>query len=338
MQSEDIDYAILWETWLDKVPTLIDSNYDLYQTTLSKYQGVCIITRKDWVQKCYINKEPYLIAIQTRNNNRSHFVIGAYFKEQMKLKILESLWTLLKRIRIKHLNPVITVFGDLNTDKNFTIDLIENKTKLKANNTNKTSITRTQARRDKLSTSTLDYFLSNEKIELFRVIGKAGSDHMPITMKIRLNGIMTKRQKCIRIARKRIPKTEEIKEILKNKEWPSKIDLNVTKKLCQFKLNIRPTIKIQEWANKILKLKSWEDARIDIKADLSKSFQEYVKDLDLWWIKDSAKFYKIINSLLKYKVRGKIVKGIWDGDEILFGKQKREKVKLYLEELLDQIQ
>ena len=55
--------------------------------------------------------------------------------------------------------------------------------------------------------------------------------------------------------------------------------------------------------------------------------------MDLWWIKDSAKFYKIINSLLKYKVRGKYVKGIWDGDEILFGKQKREKVKLYLEEL-----
>ena len=102
MQSEEIDYTILWETWLDKVPTLIDPKYDLYQTTFSKYQGVCIITWKDWVQKCYINKEPYLIAIQTRNNNRPHFVIGAYFKEQMKLKILESLWTLLKRIRIKH--------------------------------------------------------------------------------------------------------------------------------------------------------------------------------------------------------------------------------------------
>ena len=166
MQIEDIDNTILLETWLDKVPILIDPNYDLYQTTFSKYQGVCIITRKDWVQKCYINKEPYRIAIQTRNNKRSHFVIGAYFKEQMKLKILKSLWTLLKRIRIKHLNPVITVFGNLNTDKNFTIDLIENKTKLKANYTNKTSITRTQARRDKLSTSTLDYFLSSEKIEI----------------------------------------------------------------------------------------------------------------------------------------------------------------------------
>ena len=105
---------------------------------------------------------------------------------------------------------------------------------------------------------------------------------MPITMKIRLNGIMAKSQKCIRIARKRIPKTEEIKEILKNKEWPSKIDLNTTKKVCQFELNIRPTIKIQEWANKILKWKSWEDASIDIKAALSKSFQKYVKDLDLW--------------------------------------------------------
>ena len=40
MENENIDYAIICETWLDKVPTLIDSNYEVYQTIFSKHQGV----------------------------------------------------------------------------------------------------------------------------------------------------------------------------------------------------------------------------------------------------------------------------------------------------------
>ena len=62
---------------------------------------------------------------------------------------------------------------------------------------------------------------------------------------------------------------------------------------------------------------------------MSKNFQDYVKDLDLLRTKDTTKIYRIVNNLLKYKVRGKIVKGILEGNVILFGKEKRNKVKQY---------
>ena len=44
-------------------------------------------------------------------------------------------------------------------------------------------------------------------------------------------------------------------------------------------------------------------------------------------------FYRIVNSILKYKVKGKIVKGIQEGDIILLGKEKQKKIKLYFDEI-----
>ena len=67
MKNENIDYAIIWETWLDKIPTLIDPDYEIYQTVFSKHQGVWILVRKGWAQKWYTKNEPYMIAIQTKN-------------------------------------------------------------------------------------------------------------------------------------------------------------------------------------------------------------------------------------------------------------------------------
>ena len=66
---------------------------------------------------------------------------------------------------------------------------------------------------------------------------------------------------------------------------------------------------------------------------LSTGFQEYIKNLDLLRTSDIAKLYKIINSLLKYKVKGKVVKGIKVENEILPGKNKRELVKQYYKEI-----
>ena len=143
MENENIDYAIICETWLDKVPTLIDSNYEVYQTIFSKHQGVWILARKGWAQRWYTSKEPYLIAIQTRNQGKEHFVIGVYLKEEIKEKILESLCKLIHRIRIKHLNPIITWYGDFNSNKKFNIETIEKKTELKAIKINKLTVTRT---------------------------------------------------------------------------------------------------------------------------------------------------------------------------------------------------
>ena len=210
--------------------------------------------------------------------------------------------------------------------------MIEGKTKLKTIKDNKLSITRIQKRNEEISYSTLYYFQSSWKIEKFEIVGKANSDHLPMTVSINIKWMWIK-NKNILITRNVIPSTEEIKDLLKSKDWPSKIDIEATKKICQKKLNIRPTINIQECANQILEIKSRKDAAIDIKTAMSKNFQDYVKDLDLLKTKDTAKFCRKVNNFLKYKVRGKIVKGILEGDVILSGKEKRNKVKQYFSDI-----
>ena len=55
---------------------------------------------------------------------------------------------------------------------------------------------------------------------------------------------------------------------------------------------------------------------------MSDTFKNYVKDPDLWRTYHSARFSRVVNSILKFKVRGKIVKGIQEGDIILLGKEK----------------
>ena len=46
MNSENTGYVIICETWLTNIPTLIDPNYEIFQTAFSKHQGVWIISRK----------------------------------------------------------------------------------------------------------------------------------------------------------------------------------------------------------------------------------------------------------------------------------------------------
>ena len=98
---------------------MIDPNYEIFQTTFSKHQGVWIISRKGWTQRWYTNKDPYMIAIQTKNQGKIHLVIGVYCKEITKEKILESLCKLLHRIKIKYSNPIIQNMDTLILIKTF---------------------------------------------------------------------------------------------------------------------------------------------------------------------------------------------------------------------------
>ena len=66
---------------------------------------------------------------------------------------------------------------------------------------------------------------------------------------------------------------------------------------------------------------------------MSETFKNYVKDLDIWRTYDSARFYRVVNSILKYKIREKFVKGTQEGYIILLGKKKQKKVKLYFDEI-----
>lgn len=58
-------------------------------------------------------------------------VIGIYMRNNQKEKVLEELIKIRQRIRRKYNKPNIIVDGDFNTNNNWSIKLIENRTKLK---------------------------------------------------------------------------------------------------------------------------------------------------------------------------------------------------------------
>ena len=115
--------------------------------------------------------------------------------------------------------------------------------------------------------------------------------------------------------------------ILKNPDclvksnWPNKSLLKDD--LCFTKRLIRPVIKIQKKANPIIAENwNWSEKLLKIR-DLTKAdFKEYMKKLDLSLYEDSQSFYKILNSIVRYRNKGKIVRGIRLGEEIIFGQQK----------------
>ena len=111
------------------------------------------------------NNDPYIIWVQSRNEKSEWFVIGAYFKENAKGKILDQLKHLINRIRKTHPNTSIFLFGDFNIWKNFNINLIETSLKLKVDEINKNLITRMQNTKGELKLSTLDLFISTEQFE-----------------------------------------------------------------------------------------------------------------------------------------------------------------------------
>ena len=81
------EYIVLWETWLNKKPTTIDTRYDIHRTIDADHQGVMILTKKNLVVKTYINEEPYLIAVEI-TYNETIFIVEVYMKEEKKVEIL----------------------------------------------------------------------------------------------------------------------------------------------------------------------------------------------------------------------------------------------------------
>ena len=151
------DHIIIWETWLENKPTGINSLYEVFQTKYSKYQSVWIISRKNTTRKIYTNNEQFIIATEIKTREYPHFVIGVYFQQNEK-KIFEQLNKHIKIINLIYKNPEIILFWDLNPDLDFTPELIEKTLKLKLSEWNKYLTTREQMIKDKLNTSTFDYY------------------------------------------------------------------------------------------------------------------------------------------------------------------------------------
>ena len=181
----------------------------------------------------YINDEPYLLCTQTKKGASIFFIIGAYFKENIKTNILSQLTHLLNRIRKTYTNPTIFIFEDFNLDKKFDIDLIEETLKIKIDEKNKNLITRTQTVKGKKVASTLDLFLTTESLETIQTLDKNSSDHFPLLIKTKIPLKETKRAKTIKIIERNYTDSMVIEKIMKNKEWPTITDLPKTKQLVQ---------------------------------------------------------------------------------------------------------
>ena len=125
------------------------------------------------------NNNPYIIWVQCRNEKSEWFVIGAYFKENAKGKILDQFKNLKNSIR-KNSSKHFNIW------KNFNINLIETSLKLKVDDRNKNLITRMQNTKGKLKSNTLNLFISTEQFETIEKFDKNLSDHFPILISTKI--------------------------------------------------------------------------------------------------------------------------------------------------------
>ena len=257
IELHDPDFVIIWETWLDHKPNLIDNRFDIFQTKFCKHQGVCILAKRNKVIQMYTNNEPYIIWVKVKGNKSNYYIIGAYFKENVKAKIIEQIRHLLNRIRKSQTNPTIFLFGDFNMDKRFNSDLIKEKLKLKIDERNKQMITRTQLMKGKIASSTLDLFISTETLERIETLDKASSDHFPILIETKLIAKNQNKKKIIKLFKRVKVEENELNKLLENKSWPTETNSSKNRQLLHKEIMLRPTVKMQDEANKIFN-KNWE--------------------------------------------------------------------------------
>ena len=250
-------------------------------------------------------------------------------KEGAKQVILEQLKNLLSRIRRKYQNPNIIVYGDFNTNQNWSIKKIEIITQLSWAKSNKVLITREQTRKDKWLKSTLDYFLASGKIENIHTVEKGDSDHIPMIAKIQLNRANGGKQKDYIYWTEHTTSEERLDKLI-NSSWPENTEQSIN--LFKKKLVIRPVIKLQNKANDIINENTnWIDKNIKLSDLRRKDFIEYVSYLNMNNKEDKKRFFKILNSIIKYKVKGRLVRGITSEDKILYGKWRDAHVKSHFE-------
>ena len=159
----------------------MDKRYDAYRTVDAPHQGVWIMTKKDLVKRCFKNDEPYMIALDMNIPNT--YLIGIYVNDSKREEIIDQLWTLLNRIRRKHDESNIIVLWDMNTGNKMNIKQIEKKTRLKWSDENIRINAREQIRKDTMIVSTLDYFITSNKIWEMRTIQSQLSNHKPLIAK-----------------------------------------------------------------------------------------------------------------------------------------------------------
>ena len=328
IESYKPDIFILCETWLSKPPTLLDKRFDIYRTVDSPHQGVWILARKGLVVKSYINNEPFIIAVQLESKQGT-FVIDTYLKE--KAVILDQLRNLIVRIR-KYWKPQIIIFGDFNTNSNLKINQIETITGLKNSGKNCKLITREQQRKSNISKSKLDYFLSSTEITEIEAIELNVSDHKPIIANIANWEISNKIWRKYIYSSEYKASEENITKLLQT-GWPNE-NSEQTKRLMQNKLTLRSVIKLQDRSTTMLKENTKWELQVTKLIDLRKEdFINTMKTLNMNSKVDRSRFHNTLNWIFKFKVKGKIVKGIKTEEGIIHGREKDKLIKIYFEKL-----
>ena len=163
-------------------------------------------------------------------------------------------------------------------------------------------------------------------------LNKNDSDYYQLLINLQITRKTTKSKWQIAYSKLELNK-DTIHSILENKDWPTTTHPNRNKNTLFRKYTLRPTVKLQSETNKIFKQNiKWETKQIQLKDAWKESFKENVANLYLKYKLDSSKFNKIINSLLRYKTRGTIIKGIEKEGKIMIGNTMTQIIKEYFEQ------
>ena len=333
LQKYKPDWILVWETWLNKDLYITQPEYEWIQTKAARHQGAWIIIKRNCTKRIYKNNEPYIIAVKAQIKNRRIFLISAYFKENKKWQILDNVKEIIDGIRRAFKNPNIILYGDFNTDNSkFKISKIEKYLRLESKIDNK-MITRRQDTIRGTRESTLDYILTNLPLIDFQILENVKwSDHLPIAINCKYSNIVTKARKTITIKKRVEPNIKRIRKLLSINNWPTN-KVEGEEFIYYERRVIRPTVMKKEQYKVFENIKDWESKELELKTLANEQFREYMKGLDLALENDVKIFYKILNSLTKYRVKNYIAAGVTVRNEILLGEDMAKVVKGYYENL-----
>jgi hypothetical protein len=261
-----------------------------------------------------------VLACSVRSNARvKGFVLGIYRKEQYKAWIDSVVEKFFGRVRLRYPGVSIIIFGDLNESN---IVTLSKKWKISCSRDNLNIITRSQNRLGNTLESTLDFFLSNEKLSTSRLESRGNSDHFPLMCKTQFNMKTVKRSKYFRKRVIRNPKEEDVKMLLEDEDWPLVCPSSDAKKNFYSSMLIRPKIYLNvKGIDRIVESSSeWDEFRSKILKMYKENYKEYLQDLNDLAINNSKKFFKCLNQIVNYKSRAKIVKQV--KDNIILGKEE----------------
>ena len=98
------DIVIIVETWLDEKIRILNTNYEAVQTDFNKYQGVCILGKRELqirIENEDIAKECILTSSVRSSGKIIAYIIGIYRQKESKVKITEEVKKIINRIKRK---------------------------------------------------------------------------------------------------------------------------------------------------------------------------------------------------------------------------------------------